>query len=127
MFDAHCDQGDPRDLFNVVAPFGKELAFDELAGVRGALPKHLFSLLANAILDRLSLDAAAQVLRERAQAMTTKALIGVMALKGYWTSPNGQTPHATLYAAIAREIATQGDASRFVKSAPGRFTLRPSA
>ena len=74
-----------------------------------------------------ALDAAAQVLRESGQAMTTKALIGVMAGKGYWSSPNGQTPHATLYAAIAREIATKGDASRFVKSARGRFALRPIA
>jgi hypothetical protein len=62
-----------------------------------------------------ALDAAAQVLGETGGAMTTKELIGVMAARGYWTSPKGQTPHATLYAAILREIQAKGAASRFAK------------
>jgi hypothetical protein len=46
---------------------------------------------------RLSaLDAAAKVLGETGGTMTTKELIGAMAARGYWTSPKGQTPHATL-------------------------------
>ena len=68
-----------------------------------------------------ALDAAARVLAEAGTAMTTKQMIGSMAVKGYWSSPGGKTPHATLYAAIVREIVTKGSASRFRKAAPGRF------
>ena len=42
---------------------------------------------------------------------------------GYWTSPGGKTPHATLYSAILRDLA-KGDESRFVKTERGRFTVR---
>ena len=68
-----------------------------------------------------ALTAAARVLTEAGTAMTCQELIGVMAAKGYWTSPGGKTPHATLYSAILREITVKGDASRFQKAAPGRF------
>jgi hypothetical protein len=68
-----------------------------------------------------ALDAAAKVLAETKQPMTSKALIEAMAAKGYWTSPGGQTPHATLYAAITREIAKKGKASRFQKTDRGLF------
>ena len=39
-----------------------------------------------------------------------------MAAKGYWSSPNGQTPAATLYSAILREINVKGKESRFKKT-----------
>lgn len=69
-----------------------------------------------------ALDAAAQVLREAGTAMSTGELIEAMASKGLWTSPGGKTPAATLYAAIGREIATKGDAARFVKTVErGKF------
>jgi hypothetical protein len=55
--------------------------------------------------------------------MSCQELIGAMAAKGYWTSPGGKTPHATLYSAILREITTKGTASRFVKAERGKFTL----
>lgn len=55
-----------------------------------------------------ALDAAAKVLAESAEPMTSKAMIDAMASKGYWTSPGGQTPHATLYTAIIREINVKG-------------------
>jgi short subunit dehydrogenase-like uncharacterized protein len=71
-----------------------------------------------------ALDAAAKVLGEKGVAMTCPELIGAMAAKGYWTSPGGKTPAATLYAALLREIATKGAAARFRKTAPGRFALR---
>jgi hypothetical protein len=61
-----------------------------------------------------ALDAAVKVLSEKGTAMTCPELIGVMAAKGYWSSPGGKTP----------EIATKGTASRFEKTAPGRFALR---
>ena len=44
-----------------------------------------------------------------------------MSRKKYWTSPNGATPHATLYAAIAREIKVKGKDARFVKTERGKF------
>lgn len=68
-----------------------------------------------------ALDAAARVLKEKVVAMTCPELIGVMAAKGYWSSPGGKTPAATLASAIIREISTKGDDSRFTKTAPGRF------
>jgi hypothetical protein len=74
-----------------------------------------------------ALDAAAKVLAETGTPMTCKELIGTMAAKGYWTSPGGQTPDATLHSAILREVAVKGEQSRFVKTGPGRFTLRPTA
>ena len=48
-------------------------------------------------------------------------MIEHMATKGYWSSPNGKTPAATLYAAILREITTKGDQSRFTKTERGKF------
>jgi hypothetical protein len=74
-----------------------------------------------------ALDAAAKVLAEEGRPMTTKEMIGAMAIKGYWTSPGGKTPDATLYSAILREITTKGEQSRFVKSGPGHFARRANA
>ena len=70
-----------------------------------------------------ALAAAARVLAETGQAMTCPELIAAMASKGYWTSPRGKTPSATLYAALTREIQTKKDQARFRKSAPGKFLL----
>lgn len=74
-----------------------------------------------------ALDAAAKVLGEAPEPMASKAMIEAMSAKGYWTSPGGQTPHATLYAAILREINTKGDEARFAKTDRGRFALKGSA
>ena len=71
-----------------------------------------------------ALDAAARVLRESRQPMRCPELIAQMAAKGYWTSPKGQTPSSTLYAALTREIRLKGEAARFVKTGPGRFGYR---
>ena len=70
-----------------------------------------------------ALEASVQVLAEAGQAMTCQELIAAMAEKGYWTSPGGKTPHATLYSAILREITTKGASSRFVKAERGKFAL----
>jgi hypothetical protein len=70
-----------------------------------------------------ALDAAAKVLAETGQAMSCQELIGAMGDKGYWTSPGGKTPQATLYSAIAREITTKGPGSRFAKAERGKFAL----
>jgi len=69
------------------------------------------------------LEAAAKLLRERGQPMTCPELIAAMAAKGYWTSPAGKTPAATLYAAVVREIDTKKDRARFRKTEPGKFAL----
>jgi hypothetical protein len=68
-----------------------------------------------------ALDAAAKVLAETGTALTCQELIQVMAAKGYWTSPAGKTPAATLYAAILKEVKTKGAEARFQKTAPGKF------
>jgi hypothetical protein len=67
------------------------------------------------------LDAAAKVLSTAKEPMTTKALIEAMAEKKLWSSPNGQTPAATLYSAILREITTKGKEARFKKADRGLF------
>src|SRR5580765_1382338 len=72
---------------------------------------------------RLScIDASAKVLADKKEPMTTKEMIEAMAAKGLWSSPNGQTPAATLYSAILREINTKGKESRFKKTDRGLFT-----
>jgi len=53
--------------------------------------------------------------------MNCKDLIDAMTKKGLWTSPGGKTPHATLYSAILREIATKGREARFKKTERGHF------
>jgi hypothetical protein len=70
-----------------------------------------------------ALDAAAKVLGETGEAMNCKELIDAMAAKGYWKSPGGQTPWATLYAAMVREIKTKGADARFRKTERGKFVL----
>ena len=70
-----------------------------------------------------ALEAAALALAETGKAMTPKEMIGVMAARGWWSSPTGKTPHATLYSAIMREVDEKGETSRFRKAAPGRFAL----
>jgi hypothetical protein len=73
---------------------------------------------------RLSCVAAAlKVLGESSEPMNAQELITAMEAKGYWTSPGGKTPHATLYSAILRDLA-KGDDSKFVKTERGRFTVR---
>ena len=68
-----------------------------------------------------ALDAAAKVLGEATEPMASKEMIEAMAAKGYWTSPGGKTPDATLYSAIGREISAKGADSRFRKTGRGRF------
>jgi hypothetical protein len=68
-----------------------------------------------------AVDAAAKVLAEAGTAMTCPEMIAAMATKGYWTSPGGKTPAATLYSAILREVQTKGDAARFRKTERGKF------
>ena len=70
-----------------------------------------------------ALEAAARVLAESKQPMSCPELIAAMADRGYWSSPSGKTPQATVSAAIQREIVVKKVQSRFKKTGPGRFTV----
>ena len=73
---------------------------------------------------RLSaLDAAAKVLAEEGRAMGCQEMIRAMAARGYWTSPGGKTPAATLYSAVLKVKLTKGTQSRFSKTERGKFGL----
>jgi hypothetical protein len=67
------------------------------------------------------LDAAAKVLQESGQPMTAKEMVEAAEAKGYWKSPGGKTPHATVYSAIIREIGKLQGESRFKKTERGLF------
>ena len=71
-----------------------------------------------------ALDAAAKVLTESGEPMTTKRMIEAMAAKGVWISPGGATPDRTLYSALIREINTKGKDARFVKTERGKFAVK---
>ena len=71
-----------------------------------------------------ALDAAIKVLAEANEPLNTKQMVEAMAAKGYWESPGGATPHATLYSAILREINNKGNEARFKKTERGHFTTK---
>ena len=68
------------------------------------------------------LSAAAKVLTEAGKPLNTRTMVERAIEKGYWTT-NGKTPAATIYAAIIREIAQKGNASRFAKAERGKFEI----
>jgi short subunit dehydrogenase-like uncharacterized protein len=90
---------------------------------KGRKAKQAKKTVATAPTKMSALDAAARVLGETKAAMTSKELIDAMSAKGYWTSPGGKTPWATLYAAMLRELANKGSDARFKKTERGKFAL----
>jgi hypothetical protein len=64
---------------------------------------------------------------KKGEPMNCKEMIEAMAAKGYWTTPGGKTPHATLYSSIAREIRDKGKESRFKKADRGKFASTGAA
>jgi HB1, ASXL, restriction endonuclease HTH domain len=74
-----------------------------------------------------ALDAAAKVLAEQGKPMNCQEMIDTMASKGYWHSPGGKTPSATLYSAILRELKTKKSEARFRKTERGKFGIRAKA
>jgi hypothetical protein len=54
------------------------------------------------------------VLAEAGEPMTCKAMVDAMTAKGYWTSPGGKTPEATLYASILRDSHHVGEDGELV-------------
>ena len=71
---------------------------------------------------RGGLNAAVRVLDEAGQPLNCKTIVERMLQQGYWAT-GGKTPEATINAAIAREIKTKGELSRFRKVQRGLFTL----
>jgi hypothetical protein len=71
------------------------------------------------------LDAAAKVLATPGGPadMNCQDLVKAMEASGLWKSPGGKTPHATLHAAISKEINNKGAESRFRKAGRGLFAL----
>jgi len=69
------------------------------------------------------LDLAAKVLTEAKEPLQAKA-IAERAIAAGWKT-NGKTPHATLYAAMIREIAKKGKDARFIKTDRGLFATAP--
>ena len=68
------------------------------------------------------LDAAAQILAKAKDPLGCKDIVERAVTQELW-APGGKTPHATLYAAIIREIAKKGKDARFKKVDRGRFQL----
>ncbi len=69
------------------------------------------------------LDVAVQILANATDPMGCKDIVEKAIAEGLW-STKGKTPHATLYAAITREIQAKGDDTRFEKVERGRFRAR---
>ncbi|TVQ30222.1 MAG: hypothetical protein EA376_13785 [Phycisphaeraceae bacterium] len=68
------------------------------------------------------LDAAAIVLKDAKAPLQAKQIVERVIERGLWTPGAGKTPHATLYAAMTREIATKGVDARFRKVERGQFS-----
>ena len=68
------------------------------------------------------ITAAFMVLADAGKELGVKKIIEIAAERGWWKS-SAATPHATVYAAIIREISTKGDKSRF-KRGTKRGTFR---
>jgi hypothetical protein len=68
------------------------------------------------------LDAAAQVLKAKGEAMNCKGMIDAIFAAKLWHS-DAPTPWATLSSAILREVTNKGDSARFKKVERGQFVF----
>lgn len=113
-----------RETRNTSKKFGKVATASKRGAADGKADKAAKPAEKDAKPKRVSaLDAAARVLRKAGKSMSSKALIAAMAEQDLWKSPAGKTPHATLYAAMLREISAKGDAARFKKVDRGQFAF----
>ena len=71
------------------------------------------------------LDLAAKVLKEAKEPLKAKTIAERVIAAGWKT--RGATPHATLYAAMIREIKAKRKEARFEKVDRGQFQLRKGA
>ncbi|MCC7291482.1 MAG: hypothetical protein IT449_05405 [Phycisphaerales bacterium] len=74
-----------------------------------------------------AIDAAAVILKAKGEPMRSREIIEAAAAKGLWSSPAGKTPHATLDAAMRREINTKGKDARFTIEGRGLFGFNAKA
>jgi hypothetical protein len=81
---------------------------------------------ASAAASRSGLDAALAVLAGARAPMNVQTITKEILARKLWTTA-GKTPHATIAAAIMREIASKGTASRFVRAGRGLFAASDSA
>ncbi len=81
-------------------------------GNRGGKPRGKMSLL----------DAAVEIMKGTKKPLSVKEITRVIFEQGLAAS-NGRTPHATLSAAMGREVAGKGTQSRFRRAERGRFEL----
>jgi hypothetical protein len=79
---------------------GKQAAKQTMPKPDRKKPKPASSAKASGEQKLSAIDAAAKVLTEAGQPMNTKEMVEAMATKGYWSSPAGKTPHATLYTVV---------------------------
>ena len=70
------------------------------------------------------LAAAERVLKKSRKPLNCKEMVEKMEAKGYWSSPGGKTPAATLYASLLRHIRQHGKDARFIKTDRGLFALK---
>ncbi len=103
-----------------IASIDKNLAGDGDAKPKNSSKKESKASRGNGKLS--GLDAAAQILAKSKEPMGCKDMVEQALTRGLW-STGGKTPHATLYAAIIREIAKKGKDARFEKVGRGRFHL----
>jgi len=92
-------------------------------GKKGAKPKAKREKKAGGKMS--GIDLAAKVLAEAGEPLNAKTIADRAIAAGWKT--NGKTPHATLYSAIIREIATKGSEARFKKADRGLFTAGKGA
>ena len=91
---------------------------------KAAAPKPAAAKPATVDKPKLSLlKAAIAVLEESDEALNTKQMIEQAKAKGLWAPGEGKTPEQTLYSAIAREIKSKGENSRFKLITKGHFKL----
>ena len=69
------------------------------------------------------LDATAIVLRDSKKALSTREIIALVVERKLW-QPAGSTPHASLNAALNRDLQANETQSRFKKTERGKYELR---
>jgi len=97
----------------------RKAAIDEIDGRLDGKPKKPKAAKPSKDKRPSGLDLAAKVLAASKEPLAAKAIAERAIAAGWKTS--GATPHATLYAAIIREIAAKGKDARFQKTDRGLF------
>jgi predicted NUDIX family phosphoesterase len=71
------------------------------------------------------LQVAQQVFEREKRALSAKEIVNIALREGFFSDKvAGKTPHQTMKAKLSVNIRRLGDASPFVRTAPGRFFLR---